>query len=312
MEPLWSEIPEGTGSGRAEQELQQFFSQVLQTRTGKPTWLWKSLEGEFSVACALLCPPGSCRASSLLLQAPMPCNTGLLPSPASSSGSPSLLWYLVPSYSVAILYGLESLKKTPDFVPWFLFPTLIFMTFRLESVVRATFLCFKYFTHPPFRSSLEAHSAFPSAFGTLASQVILHVLSEQPGEGKGSDFPPGPTTQSSYSGTVDVGKAEDPLPSLRKWNLFQHDKNFTCRQKVNQEKVNYLLWMTKQMLHRDHEITGREENLYLFRTNVTRRVKSTNVNYFTNRNKNLVLSKYDQTPFSLQISGTFSNWRCNE
>lgn len=206
-------------------------------------------------------------------------------------------------------------EKNPRFCALISFPhshLYDFQTWVCISVVRATFLCFKYFTHPPFRSSLEAHSAFPSAFGTLASQVILHVLSEQPGEGKGSDFPPGPTTQSSYSGTVDVGKAEDPLPSLRKWNLFQHDKNFTCRQKANQEKVNYFLWMTKQMLHRDHEITGREENLYLFRTNVTRRVKSTNVNYFTNRNKNLVLSKYDQTPFSLQISGTFSNWRCNE
>lgn len=264
VEPLWSKIPEGTGSGRAEQELQQFFSQVLQTRTGKPTWLWKSLEGEFSVACALLCPPGSCRASSLLLQAPMPCSTGLLPSPASSSGSPSLLWYLVPSYSVAILYGLESLKKKPRFCALISFPhshLYDFQTWVRISVVRATFLCFKYFTHPTFRSSLEVHFAFLSAFGTLASQVILHVLSEQPGEGKGSDFPPGPTTQSSYSGTVDVGKAEDPLPSLRKWNLFQHDKNFTCRQKASQEKVNYLLWMTKQMLHRDHEITGREENL---------------------------------------------------
>lgn len=67
----------------------------------------------------------------------------------------------------------------------------------------------------------------------LASQEILHILSEQLGEGKASDFPPGTATQSSYTGTVDVGEAEDPPPFLGKWNLFQHDMNFTCRQKVN-------------------------------------------------------------------------------
>jgi len=49
----------------------------------------------------------------------------------------------------------------------------------------------------------------------LASQVILHILSEQLRQGKTSDFPPGTATQSSYTGTVDVGKAEDPTLSTQ-------------------------------------------------------------------------------------------------
>lgn len=174
--------------------------------------VWRASFLSPTLCCAHLAAAGPARSSRRL---PRPGSPGSLP---SFSGSPSLLWYSVPSYSIAVPYRLESLKKTQilclDFFPHshlYDFQTLVHIP-----VVRATFLCFKYFTHLPFRSSLEAHFTFLSAFGMLASQEILHVLSEQLGEGKGSDFPPGPATQSSYAGTVDVGKAEDPLPSLGK------------------------------------------------------------------------------------------------
>jgi len=62
------------------------------------------------------------------------------------------------------------------------------------------------------------------------------------------------------------------------------------------------------MLHNDHEITERRKSSKTYTCSgqvLQAGENSTNVNYFMNRKKRLVLSKYDLNPCSLQIGGTF-------